>query len=88
MECEVKILTDLRLLENLISSKTVSQITTFSKNLKIGQTVHGLISSLVCRITLRYNRLNYIAISKHRLKKTELLTFFKNAMIEEINSRV
>ena len=39
----------------------ISQITTFSKNLKLGQTVHGLISSLMCIVTLKHNGLNYIA---------------------------
>ena len=67
MTDEVKILKHLRLLENLIRFKMVSQITTFAKNLKIGQTVHGLISSLMQRVTLKYNGLNYITISKHRI---------------------
>ena len=67
MAGEEKILKRLRLLENLISCKMVSQVKTILKNLKSGQTVHGLISSLMHIVALlkkKYNGLNYIAISK------------------------
>ena len=66
---KVKVWKYLRLMKNLISCKTISQITTFLKNLKLGQTVHELISSLMCIVTLKHNGLNYIALSKHRINE-------------------
>ena len=65
---EVKIPKYLRLTKNLISCKMIFQIATVSKNLKLGQTMHGLISSLMCIVTLKCNGLHYIAISEHRFK--------------------
>ena len=45
----------LQLMKNFISCKMISQITTFSKNLKLGQTGHKLFSSLVCIVTVKCN---------------------------------
>ena len=39
---KVKIPKYIRLMKNLISCKMIYQITTFSENLKLGQTVHAL----------------------------------------------
>ena len=58
----------------------ISRITTFSKNLKLGQTVHGLISSLMSIVTLKCtgNGLNYITfISKIALQThRQVICFF------------
>ena len=50
---KVKTSKHLQFFEKLISYKMVSKITTFSKNLKTGETVHGLSSSLMLLVTLK-----------------------------------
>ena len=65
---KVKIPKYLWIMTNLISCKMNFQITTILKNLKLGQTVQELISSLMCIVTLKCNGWNYIVISKHRIQ--------------------
>ena len=55
----------------------ISQITTFSKNSKLGQTADGLTYSLMCIVAQKCNWLTYSAIRKHRIKYTELVMFSK-----------
>ena len=71
--------------ENFISCKMISQITTLWKNLKIGQTVHGLISSLMYMytVTLKCNRSITLPFRNTEL---DIRHFVKNVLIEEMSS--